>query len=115
MRPSDEVRRESVKKWIAKVGEDLETAVNLQNWPFRGIIPFHAQQAVEKYINAFPTRHEIEFPKTHDIGKLLDLLATVDVLAVAELREAETQTPFGVEIRYPDESPECFPVLRRAS
>lgn len=111
MRTPDEVRRESVKKWVAKAGEDLETAFNLlnQNWPFRGIVAFHAQQAVEKYLKAFLMRHEIEFPKTHDIGVLLELVGSVDPKAAADLRDAEGLTIFGVEIRYPDEAPELLP------
>jgi HEPN domain-containing protein len=91
MRTPAEVRRESVKKWIAKAEEDFETALNLmnQNWPFREIVAFHAQQAVEKYLKAFLIRHEIEFPKTHDIGALLELVGGVDPKAAADLHDAE--------------------------
>lgn len=34
------------------------------NW----VIGFHAQQAVEKSIKSVLTRHEIEFPRTHNLS-----------------------------------------------
>lgn len=49
--------------------------------------------------------HQVEFPKTHDIKRLLDLLAGVDpVLAGASVGAVEL-TPYGVEYRYPGEYP----------
>jgi HEPN domain-containing protein len=36
-------------------------------------------QAVEKYLKALLVQRQIEFPKTHDIAKLLDRVATVDL------------------------------------
>jgi HEPN domain-containing protein len=69
---------------------------------------------VEKYLKAFLVRHQIDFPKTHDIGKLLAGVAAIDLpqvlssLATA-LREADTLTPFGVEVRYPSDAPELLP------
>jgi len=39
---------------------------------------FHAQQAVEKFIKAYLVKNQIEFRKTHDIGKLINLIETKD-------------------------------------
>lgn len=44
------------------------------------------------------------FPKTHDLGDLLDRLARVDPALAASLRDAVTLNPYGVEERYPGES-----------
>ena len=64
--------------------------LSAQGGRFREIIAFHCQQAVEKYLKALLVRRQVEFPKTHDIAKLLVL------------------TPFGVEVRYPSEAPEVL-------
>lgn len=111
MKPPDEVRKELVHQWIAKAELDFELAVHLlgQDGRFREVIAFHAQQAAEKYLKALLVQHQIPFPKTHDVGRLLDLLATTDPLAVASLREVDALTPFGVETRYPSDSPELLP------
>jgi len=76
---------------------------------FREIIAFHCQQAVEKYLKALLVRHQIEFPKTHDIAKLLDRVATVNANMAESLRDADVLTPFGVDVRYPSDAPELLP------
>ena len=70
---------------------------------FRDIVGFHAQQAAEKYLKALLTRHQIEFPKTHVIRRLLILLEPVDLAMVEALDDANWLSPFGAEIRYPGE------------
>jgi len=40
---------------------------------------FHAQQAAEKLIKALLALGGHEYPRTHDLGLLLDLLASLDV------------------------------------
>lgn len=37
-------------------------------------VGFHAQQAVEKYIKAYLVGRQVEFPKTHDLEKLLAMM-----------------------------------------
>lgn len=74
--------------------------------PYLEAIGFHAQQAAEKSLKAFLVRYQIEFPKTHDLGELLDLTATVDSSFAGSLREVTILTPYGVGIRYPSDFPE---------
>ena len=69
---------------------------------------FHCQQAVEKYLKALLVRHQIEFPKTHDIGRLLDHLALADRPAAESLRYADMLSRFGVEGQYPGDAPELM-------
>ncbi|MBI5814284.1 MAG: HEPN domain-containing protein [Nitrospinae bacterium] len=47
------------------------------------------------------TMRQVEFPKTHDIQELLNLVGTVDGILADSLRQAISLTPYGVEIRYP--------------
>lgn len=67
---------------------------------------FHSQQAVEKFLKAYLVRYQIEFRKTHDLGELLDLAASVDPSLLDELGECVWLTPYGVEYRYPGQYPE---------
>jgi HEPN domain-containing protein len=67
---------------------------------------FHCQQAIEKFIKAYLVRHQIEFPKTHNLGQLLTLASQAESILQEELSSCEWLTPFGVEFRYPGEYPE---------
>ncbi len=69
---------------------------------------FHCQQAVEKYLKALLTYHQIEFPKTHQIQRLLVLVSGVDREAADALAGAKWLGPFGVEIRYPGDTAEML-------
>ncbi len=108
MKPPDTAARRLVLQWLDKAGADLDAAeeLSLQGSRFRAIVAFHCQQAAEKYLKALLVRHQIEFPKTHDIAALLDRLATVDASVAGLLRHADALTPFGVEVRYPSDAPE---------
>ena len=77
--------------------------------PLREIIAFHCQQAAEKYLKAFLVSRQIEFPKTHDLEELLELLAPVRPDVVAMLEGIDVLSPFGVKIRYPGDFPELLP------
>ena len=109
MRPDEEIRR-LVADWIAKADLDFETAVRLvAEERFRDIVAFHAQQAAEKYLKALLTRHQVEFPKTHVIRRLLILLVPVEPRIAEELDDANWLSPFGAEIRYPGDRSETVP------
>ena len=110
MKPPEAALRELVLQWLEKAAADFDAAEQLcaQSGRFREIIAFHCQQAAERYLKALLVRHQIEFPKTHDIAKLLDRLAAVDPSIAESLRDADVLTPFGVEVRYPSEAPEVL-------
>jgi HEPN domain-containing protein len=111
MRPPEEVRREHVRRWLAKADSDYRVAERLASdaEPLREAVAFHCQQAAEKHLKALLVRHGIEFPKTHSIGELLDLLAPVSGDTASSLGEAAVLTPYGVEIRYPSDFPDVLP------
>jgi HEPN domain-containing protein len=108
MRPPEEVRRELVRQWVQKAEQDFALAEHLLS-ESAGFLPaagFHWQQACEKFLKALLVSRQVEFPKTHDLDELLDLVASVEAGPAEDLREASGLTPYGVEIRYPGDSPE---------
>jgi HEPN domain-containing protein len=110
MKPPEAALRQLVRLWLDKATADFDAAEQLstQGGRFREIVAFHCQQAVEKYLKALLVQRQVEFPKTHDIAKLLDRVATIDVATANSLRDADTLTPFGVEARYPSDAPEVL-------
>jgi HEPN domain-containing protein len=108
MKPPEGVKRDFVAHWVRSANGDLAAARQLfSGGPeiIRGAV-FHAQQAAEKFLKAVLVWHQVEFPKTHDIGRLADLLETVDAGLAARVREASALTPYAVEARYPSDLPE---------
>ncbi len=91
----------SAEDWLRYAKSDLELAriekpegVLLEN------LCFHAQQAAEKTLKAVLISLEIDFPRTHNIRTLLDLLPEgVDV--PQEVEESAILTDYAVESRYP--------------
>jgi HEPN domain-containing protein len=65
---------------------------------------FHAQQCAEKYIKARLYEAEIEFPKTHDLVALLDLVLIVEPLWETFREHLAFLTDSAVSFRYPGES-----------
>lgn len=105
MKPPEQVKRELTQQWLAKADQDFEVAQYLvsQGTGYFGAVGFHSQQAAEKYLKALLTHHQIEFPKTHNLGELLDLLVPVQPPTAGSLRDITALNPYGVEIRYPDD------------
>lgn len=107
MKPPEQVKRELVRQWLDKAASDVGLAAYLlsADAPYLEAVAFHAQQAAEKYLKAFLVQHQIEFPKTHDLGRLLDLVSQVDSVLSSSLDEVASLTPYGVETRYPGDLP----------
>ena len=108
MRSPDEVKQELVRQWVAKAESDFGLAQRLvsESSPYLDAIGFHAQQAAEKYLKALLVQHQIEFPKTHNLGGLLDLVSAIDASLATSLRDVTALTPYGVDVRYPGDVPE---------
>ncbi len=103
MRSSDQVVWDFVQQWLDKAERDLQAARILLASEIEEYesVGFHAQQAAEKFIKAFLVRHQVEFPKTHDIARLRELVASVDSELARRVAPADSLTPYGVEFRYP--------------
>jgi len=106
--PEEEVIRKIVGEWTRKAGEDIRAAETLlsQDPPLLYPSCFHAQQAAEKYLKAYLTQRQMEFPKTHSIRELLGLVRTLDEELADSLLPAAALTPYGIDIRYPGDTPE---------
>jgi HEPN domain-containing protein len=59
------------------------------------------QQCAEKYLKALLTRYRIEFPKTHDLAELEDLVMGTDPDIRLISRFLVVLNPYGIDIRYP--------------
>ena len=102
--PPADIPKGSPADWLRHAWSDLvlakSTPVN------RDILPealcFHAQQSVEKAIKAVLVFSTIPFPKTHNIGVLLELLPA-ETPRDAALEEALLLTDYAVTSRYPGE------------
>ena len=60
-------------------------------------------------MKALLTKRQLEFPKTHEIRRLLELLNGSDRQVSEALPDAKWLDPFGVDIRYPSDRPETTP------
>jgi HEPN domain-containing protein len=109
MRPlEEEIVRKIVAGWMHKAHQDVRAAeaLLLQDAPLLYPSCFHSQQAAEKYLKAYLTQRQVEFPKTHSIREILDLVRTVDKELADRLLPAVALTPYGVEVPYPGDVPE---------
>ena len=110
MQPHDPEAERLIGEWIRKAEVDLTAAGRFQtDEELREIVVFHCQQATEKYLKALLTRFRIDFPKTHDIEKLLHLAAPINRSVIETIASAKWLGPFAVEIRYPGDAPEVLP------
>ncbi len=65
-------------------------------------VGFHAQQAVEKAIKAVLAHRAIQYPFTHDLLLLVELLAANGINAPPNPDDLVTLTPFAAAWRYDD-------------
>lgn len=81
--------------------EDLLAAERLlQGQPLISSALFHSQQAAEKALKAYLTFHQQPYPRTHDLGALIDLSATVDPNFQLVEQIGDKLTPYAVVARY---------------
>jgi HEPN domain-containing protein len=111
MRTHEQVRWDFVQQWLDRAHRDLRAAAillrdDVQDYENAG---FHAQQAAEKFLKAFLVCYQIEFPKTHNITLLRQLIGQREQALAERLAPAEALTPFGVEFRYPGDLPPLSP------
>ncbi len=95
MKPPDPEIREFASAWLAKALVDLLVCDSLiaQDARLWESVTFHCRQAVEKALKAVLVWHQVEFPKTYDLQRLLDLLADADPEVVGRSAEAVGLTP----------------------
>ncbi|MFA0782081.1 HEPN domain-containing protein [Fervidibacter sacchari] len=90
------------QEWVQKAEDDL----NMARWlrqalaPFYDGVCFHAQQASEKYLKAFLEEHNIAYPRTHDMVRLLDLSGNLLPELDSLRSNLATLSQFAVVTRY---------------
>ncbi len=62
---------------------------------------FNAQQAAEKALKAVCLAQGLDFPKTHSLVHLMDILEMAGVTIPKNVREADILTQYAVQSRYP--------------
>ncbi len=110
--PSPE-QRDYAALLVRKAQADASTVAVLVDRPeiADDILGFHTQQAIEKALKAVLVLHEVAFPRSHDLGFLLELFSEHSIALPADLERAASYTPWAVEFRYDDPAP---PALDRA-
>ncbi len=93
----------SPNEWITHAHSDLKLAqIGVKN---KGVLNeqvcFHAQQAVEKACKAVLLFNKVDFPLTHDLQELNDILDSAGIDIPAEFNDIGMLTPYAVETRYP--------------
>jgi HEPN domain-containing protein len=98
-----DAREEEAGEWLARAEQDIRAAeVDLAAVPpLLADAAFHCQQAVEKALKAFLTRHDHVFPKTHDIGELSLVCVQYEPSLEPLLRESAPLTEYAWRFRYP--------------
>jgi HEPN domain-containing protein len=103
--PPTDAPKGSPADWLRRARSDLALAKCLpaDEDILLEALCFHAQQAVEKAIKAVLISRSIVFPKTHNIGVLLELLPP-EIARDAMLSQAASLTEYAVSARYPGEA-----------
>lgn len=101
--------QDEVKVWLLRAKSNLEHARRVNNndlamnggYIFFEELCFDLQQCVEKSLKAILINRNIEFPKTHSISKLIELLQKNNIDFPDKLLPAIDLTLYAVETRYP--------------
>ncbi|MDQ3093125.1 MAG: HEPN domain-containing protein [Actinomycetota bacterium] len=64
------------------------------------IVGFHAQQAVEKQLKSLCAWRRLEYPYTHDIAALIEVLEDDGIDVPSDVRTGAELTPWAVQFRY---------------
>jgi HEPN domain-containing protein len=95
------------REWVRKAENDFKVASQILRRR-KDIVPdaacFFAQQSVAKYLKARLVESGVQFPRTHDLLRLLDLCAQVEPLWSAYAQAVDAMTDYAVDFRYPGHS-----------
>lgn len=96
--------REVTSEWIVKAEGDYHAAEALLyeiEVPEIDAACFHCQQCAEKYVKAYLTEQDVDFPRNHDLVRLMELCLPIDE-SFEKLRDNLRRLEnYGVIIRYP--------------
>lgn len=97
--------KEFVMEWLKRAKSNLEKAKlsGISKDILYEDLCFDAQQAVEKSLKAFLISLDQQFPRTHSIAMLLELIAKTGIEIPKAIEKAIDITEYGVKFRYPGE------------
>jgi len=105
-----------VREWVVKADSDLTAAaalLRLKDGCPTDVVCFHAQQSVEKYLKAFLVSESVDFPKTHDLERLIALLPPRSRPTLS-VEDQGKLTEYATAARYPGWGPIPLSEARRA-
>ncbi len=105
MRQHERFPPDDPREWMNRARSNLARARRRAPEDYLEDLCFDAQQAAEKAIKAVFTGRGVEFPYTHDLGRLLSLLEEAGGAIPEEVRQAETLTDYAWVSRYPSAAP----------
>ena len=89
--------------WLLRAKGNLNLAE--KGGPLKGVLfedlCFNAQQAAEKALKAVCLAQGIDFPRTHSLVHLMDILDAARIEIPANVRDADILTQYAVQSRYP--------------
>ena len=100
--------KQLAKEWLNKADEDFRVAERelAAEPPAFSAVCFHAQHAVEKALKALLVDLGVDFPRTHDLKFLQDLIKSKTPV-FNDLEEALVNLSVSaVEVRYPGSKPD---------
>ncbi len=106
----------TIQAWLIRARNDLANAEFTAEHrdDLLDTAVYHCQQAAEKAMKAFLVSEGLSIPKTHDVGKLVQL-ATADNAGFATLQSiADALTPFATAFRYPADDEAPMPSVQQA-
>ena len=97
---------EYVQEWFAFADMDFQAAKHLDASmhpkPLE-IICYHCEQAAEKMLKGVLLSYDASLKKTHDLGLLIEELASYVTVEERFYEICSDLTPYGVAVRYPQE------------
>lgn len=91
-----------IRRWIEKAENDFRNAEYVltmqENCPFETVC-YHCQQCAEKYLKAFLMYKNVDFPKTHDLVLLFNLLPKNEPLNL-RIQDLQPLNRYSVEAQY---------------
>jgi HEPN domain-containing protein len=93
------------KKWLDRAQKDYDFAAKIEKhfWP-KDLeqICYHCQQGTEKALKAVLAYNEVDIPKTHNIGQLIDECKKFDPSIEMDRKISKLITDYATLSRYPD-------------
>ena len=96
------------REWFLRAEDDWLSAKDILNDKegAASTVCFLSQQIVEKYLKGYLVYKGVEFPKIHDLDKLVELCKALDGSFLKIKKEAQELTDFYVAARYPGDYPQ---------